>query len=136
ILRDGKSQSMPVTLEAMDKRDAENESASAEHGKPRWGLGLGEVTSDVREQLQAPSNVHGALIQQVQPGSAADNAGLQRGDVIMEVDRKPMQNAADVSKALRDVSQGQDALLLVWSNGGNTFRVMHAPEAAQNNSGS
>jgi serine protease Do len=135
IQRDGKDMSMPVTLEAMDKGDRDNQNASAEHGKPRWGLGLSDVTPDAREQLQTPSNVHGALIEQVQPGSPADNAGLQRGDVIMEVDRKPMQNAADVTKALRDIGQGQDALLLIWSNGGNTFRVMHAAEASQNNSG-
>jgi hypothetical protein len=34
-----------------------------------------------------------------------------------------------VKQALSSVPKGQDALLLVWSNGGNTFRVMHAPES-------
>ena len=72
----------------------------------------------------------------MQPGSPADNAGLQRGDVIMEVDRKPVQNAADVKNALGSVPKGQDALLLVWSNGGNSFRVMHASEASQDGNGS
>ncbi|HKS73451.1 MAG TPA: Do family serine endopeptidase [Terriglobales bacterium] len=132
IQRDGKDMSLPVTLEAMDKSNGDNQNASSEHGKPRWGLGLSDVTPDAREQLQAPANVHGALVQQVQPGSPADNAGLQRGDVIMEVDRKPVQNAADATQALRSIGQGQDALLLVWSNGGNTFRVMHAAEPSQN----
>jgi serine protease Do len=136
VMRDGKNVSVPVTLEAMGSRDKGSEDANAEHGKPRWGVGLSDLTPDTRQQLQAPANVHGALIDQVQPGSAADNAGLQRGDVIQEVDRKPVQNAADVQKALSSVPKGQDALLLVWSNGGNTFRVMHAPEALQNGSGS
>jgi serine protease Do len=66
----------------------------------------------------------------VQPGSPADNAGLQRGDVITEVDRKPVRNAEDVQKALAAVPKGQDALVLVWSNGGNTFRVLHSAEPA------
>jgi len=35
-----------------------------------------------------------------------------------------------VQEALSGVSTGQDALVLVWSNGGNTFRVLHAPEGA------
>jgi serine protease Do len=83
------------------------------------------MTPEMREQLQASGDVHGAVIEQVQPGSAADNAGLQRGDVIVQVNRQPMQNAADVQKALGAVPQGQDALVLVWSNGGNTFRVLH-----------
>ncbi len=89
----------------------------------------------MREQLQAPRDLHGAVIQQVQPGSPADNAGLQSGDVIVEVDRKPVQSAADVQRALSSVPQGQDALLLVWSNGGNTFRVLHAAEANDGDSG-
>ena len=75
----------------------------------------------MREQLQAPSDLHGAVIQQVQPGSPADNAGLQSGDVIVEVDRKPVQNASDVKNALSNVAKGQDALVLVWSTGRQQF---------------
>jgi serine protease Do len=71
----------------------------------------------------------------VQPGTPADNAGLQRGDVILEVNRKPVQNAADVQKALSSVPKGEDALLLVMSNGGSNFLVMHAPEANQADNG-
>jgi serine protease Do len=61
----------------------------------------------------------------VKPGSPADNAGLQRGDVIMEVNRHPVTSAADVAQALAGVPSGQDALVLVWSQGGSTFRVLH-----------
>ena len=53
----------------------------------RWGIGLGDLTPELREQMQAPRDVHGAVIEQVQPGSSADNAGLQRGDIILEVNR-------------------------------------------------
>jgi serine protease Do len=70
------------------------------------------------------------VIENVLPGSAADNAGLQPGDVIVSVNRKPMQNVSDVKQALSSVAKGQDALVLIWSNGGSTFRVMHAPEGA------
>jgi serine protease Do len=63
----------------------------------------------------------------VVPGSSADDAGLQRGDVILQVNHKDTKTAADVQQALSSVPQGQDALVLVWSNGGNSFRVLHAP---------
>jgi serine protease Do len=127
ILRDGKSVSVPVMLEEMGSRDKDGkEVASNGHGKARWGLGVTDITPELRDQLQASSDVHGAVIEQVQPGSAADNAGLQRGDVIVEVNRHPVQNAADVQKALSAIPQGQDALVLVWSSGGTTFRVLHA----------
>jgi hypothetical protein len=39
-----------------------------------------------------------------------------------------VQSAADVREALGNVPKGQDALLLVWSTGGSTFRVLHAPD--------
>ncbi|MGA8311557.1 MAG: Do family serine endopeptidase [Terriglobales bacterium] len=133
VMRDGKNVEVPVTLEAMGSRDkSAKETSDAGHGKPRWGVGLSDITPEVREQLQAPSDLHGAVIQQVQPGSPADNAGLQSGDVIVEVDRKPVQNAADVQKALSSVPKGQDALVLVWSNGGNSFRVLHSAQADDN----
>jgi serine protease Do len=137
VMRDGKSVAVPVTLVAMGSRDRTGkETSDAGHGKPRWGVGLGDLTPDVRQQLQAPETLHGAVIEQVQPGSPADNAGLQSGDVIVEVDRKPVQNAAEVQKALSSVPKGQDALVLVWSNGGNTFRVLHSTESGQSDSGS
>jgi serine protease Do len=124
-LRDGKSVDLPVTLEAMGKGDHDHQSADAGHGKPRWGLGLEELTPDVRQQLQAGEDVHGAVIQQVTPGSPADNAGLQQGEVITEVNRQPVHSVADVQKALSSVPKDSDALVLVWSNAGSTFRVLH-----------
>ena len=124
-LRDGKSVEVPVTLEAMGKSDNDNRSANANHGKPRWGLGLEDLTPDTRQQLQAGEDVNGAVIQQVTPGSPADNAGLQQGEVITEVNRQPVHSAADVQKALASVPKDSDALVLVWSNAGSTFRVLH-----------
>ena len=125
VIRDGNNITVPVTLEAMGNKNGDEESASTEHGKPRWGLGLGDLTSDTREQLQAPKDLHGAVVGSVQPGSPADNAGLQRGDVILEVNRHSVQSASDAVKELGKVESGQDALVLVWSNGGNSFRVLH-----------
>jgi serine protease Do len=124
VMREGKTVSVPVTLEAMSAASG-GATAADEHGKGRWGLSLGDLSSGDRDQLQVPSSVHGAVVEDVQPGSPADNAGLQRGDVIIEVDRHSQQSAADVAKALADVPKGQDALVLVWSRGGNTFRVLH-----------
>jgi serine protease Do len=127
VLRDGKAMNLPVTLEAMGATGRET-AAKGEHGKGRWGLSLGDLSQDVRDQMQLPSNVHGAVVEDVQPGSPADNAGLQPGDVIAEVNRQAEQSAADVAHALSSVPNGQDALVLVWSNGGNTFRVLHPAE--------
>jgi serine protease Do len=124
VVREGKTSSVPLTLGTMEE-SACNASVGGEHGKSRWGLGLSDLSDGDRDQMQLPSDVHGAVVEDVQPGSPADNAGLQRGDVIVEVNRRAQSSATDAAKALSDIPKGEDALVLVWSNGGNTFRVLH-----------
>lgn len=131
VIREGKSLTLPVTLEAMNSRANQGEKSGQEHGKARWGLGLMEVTPDLHDQLQLPSNVQGVAVANVQPGSPADNAGISRGDVILEVNRHGVQSPADVQHELGSVPQGQDALVLIWSRGGSSFLVMHATEGQQ-----
>jgi serine protease Do len=123
-MRDGNPVDLAVTLGTFGG-DRELKTASAENGKPRWGIGLADLSPDIRQQLQINDNVNGAVIERVMPGSPADNAGLQRGDVIIEVNRQPVKSAADVQKALANVAKDGDALVLVYSGGGSTFRVLH-----------
>jgi serine protease Do len=124
VSRDGKTLTIPVTLEPMSSSPVQ-EASDTGNGKGRWGIGLADLTPDLREQIQAPKSVEGAVVENVRPGSSADNAQLQQGDVIVSVNRKPVHSASDVAQALSSVPQGQDALVLVWSNGGTTFRVLH-----------
>ncbi|MFY9842641.1 MAG: Do family serine endopeptidase [Terriglobales bacterium] len=124
VMRDSKPMTVAVTLETLGG-DKGTEVAGSEHGKGRWGLSLADLTADVRNEVQAEPGVHGAVVEDVKPGSPADNAGLQRGDVIMEVNRHAVKSAAEVAQVLSNVPNGQDALVLVWSQGGSTFRVLH-----------
>src|SRR5262249_7630976 len=125
IFRDGKTMSVPVTLESINKKSSEEASAGngEAHGKARWGVGLQNLTPDLRDQLRMPAEMKGVVVGNVVPGSPADNAGLSRGDVIVEVNRKPVQSAEDVKRELGNVPAGKDAMVLVWSNGGSSFRV-------------
>jgi serine protease Do len=127
VMRDDKSTTVDVTLADLNG-GSESETAGKEHGKGRWGITLGELTPELRGQLQASASIHGALVNDVVPGSPADNAGISRGDIIMEVDRKPMKSVSEVGEALTAIPAGQDALVLVWSNGGTTFRVLRSSE--------
>jgi serine protease Do len=136
VLRDGKSLSVPVTLAGLAARAGDAGAKSGEeHGKARWGVGLQELTPELRDQLRLPSDIKGVVVNEVQPGSPADNAGISRGDVIVEVDRHQVQNVADVQRELGVVTQGKDAMFLIWSHGGSSFRVLHAGEAAQGDQG-
>jgi len=129
VVRDSKPATIAVTLEALGG-DKGTETAAGEHGKGRWGLRLADLTPDARNELPADGqrSVHGAIVEDVKPGSPADNAGLQPGDVIMEVNRHGVKSASEAAQALSGVPNGQDALVLVWSQGGSTFRVLHSSQ--------
>jgi serine protease Do len=136
VMREGKALTLPVTLEGLNKKSDETASNSGEaHGKARWGVALENLNADLRDQLQLPSEVKGVVVTNVQPGSSADNAGISRGDVILEVNRKPVQTADDVKRELGNVPSGKDAMVLLWSNGGSSFRVMHATELGADENG-
>ena len=79
VMRDGKTISVPVTLESMDAGDRDHKVAENTGDKPRWGIGIADMTPEVREQLNAPDTLHGAVIERVQPGSPADDARLAAG---------------------------------------------------------
>ena len=127
VMRNGKTLNLPVTLGSMNG-GPEQQVAHNGNGKGRWGIGLGNLTPDVRQQMQLPDNVHGAVVEQVRPGSPADDAGLSNGDVIVSVNRKPTSDAADAAQQLSGIPSGQDALVLIWSNGGQVFRVLHSSQ--------
>jgi serine protease Do len=128
ILRNGSRQSVRVTLGEYKKdtevADADDSKDGGDHNSGKLGLAMGELTPDVRQQLNVPSNVHGAAIEQVRPGSPAEEAGLQPGDVIMEVNRHPATSVNQVASELHGVPTGKNVLLLVWSNGGASYRVV------------
>jgi S1-C subfamily serine protease len=128
VMRDGKSQNYSLNLAALDDKSDNERASNGTHDKARWGVGLTDVSGDARSELQLSDDLKGALVANVQPGSPADNAGLRRGDVILQVNRKDTKSAADAKQALTTIQDGQDALLLVHSNGGNTYRVMHPTE--------
>ena len=133
ILRNGSAQTLSVKVGEYHK-DVEvagdNESAGPQKGK--LGLAVAELTPDVRQQLHIPSQVNGVAVQSVRPASPAEEAGLASGDVILEVNRKPVDSAENVTNAVHSVPAGKDILLLVWSKGGASYRVVHPETGSQN----
>src|SRR5579863_3501355 len=133
ILRDGKPETLSLKVGEYKggSQVAENdEGGSKQRGK--LGLGVGDLTPDMRQQMNIPSQVKGAAVQSVRPASPAEDAGLQPGDVIQEVNRKPVQNAEEFAADVHAAPAGKDILLLVWSHGGASYRVVHPAQSEQN----
>ena len=97
--------------------------ASPKGGK--LGLAVSNLDEQAREQLQIPDDVKGAVIQTVRPGSAAEDAGLQPGDVILEVNRKATASADQFVNQVKANAAGKDVLVLVWSKGNASYRTIH-----------
>ena len=133
ILRDGKPENIHVTVSEFhnsDSEEASNSGAGEQRGK--LGLAVANLSPDVRQQYNIPGNVKGAVVESVRPGSAADDAGLTAGDVILGVDRHPVTDAEDFVNQIHAIPAGKDILLLVWSNGGASYRVVHPERGLQN----
>ncbi len=130
ILRDGKSQTLKLTVgqyagkgTQLAENDSPDGSPAAKPGK--LGLAVANLDGDTRSQLQLPGDVHGVVVEQVRPDSPADNAGLQQGDVILEVNRHPVTSADSFVSSVRGTgSSDQDLLLLVWSHGNSSYRTL------------
>jgi serine protease Do len=133
ILRDGKSETLHVTVGEFHKEAEEaanNQGGDNQHGK--LGLAVANLTPDLRSQFNIPTQIKGAAIESVRPASPADDAGLSAGDVIIEVNRHPVESADNFVNQVHSVATGKDILLLVWSHGGATYRVVHPDQATDN----
>jgi serine protease Do len=135
IIRNGQPMTLSATVGEYHKPGtevADNEQGSGQGNTGKLGLAVDDLNQDVRQQINAPADVHGAVVEQVRPGSPADDAGLQPGDVVVEVNRKPVTSAEQFVSAVHATPAGKDVLLLVWSKGNASYRVLHAGDNNRN----
>jgi serine protease Do len=132
ILRDGKPQTVQVKVGEFhgNTEVADNPGSESQHGA-KLGVAVGELTPELRQQLNIPTQVNGAAIQSVRPASPAEDAGLAPGDVILEVNRHPVQSPDKFVSEVHSAPAGKDILLLVWSRGGTTYRIVHTDQSSQ-----
>jgi serine protease Do len=126
IFRKGVEQEVSVTLGELPSKTA---SAQSEEGAPSAaleGLSVDELTPEIARQLDLPSKTFGVVVSSVQQGSAAEEAGLRRGDVIQEVNHKPVHSVSEFTAAVRQL--GKQSVLLLINRGGNTLYVVVQPD--------
>ncbi|MEO5741510.1 MAG: PDZ domain-containing protein, partial [Vicinamibacterales bacterium] len=85
-----------------------------------FGITLNNVTPEMSRQFELPANAKGAIVTEVDPDSPAARV-LQPGDVIVQVNRKPVTNATEASAALRAVPSGRAVGLLIVRRGQEQF---------------
>lgn len=117
LFRDGKEREVAVTLGELP---AEKQAAEAEQSpeSSREGISVEGLTPQILRQLELPATTNGVLVSNVQEGSAAADAGLRRGDVIQEVNRKPVGSVTEFRQAIK--LAGKNSVLLLVNRGGQT----------------
>jgi serine protease Do len=111
VLRDGQTKDVTVKVGTLpNEQTASNDNpASAHHAQ--IGLALAPLSPDVREQLNVPDGTNGVVVQGVQPGSPAETAGLQPGDLIVGVGDHPVTSPAEAATAMHAAINGSDHAL-------------------------
>ena len=90
------------------------------------GVDVQNLTPDILQQLGLPSNTRGVVVVDVARGSPAEMAGLQRGDVIEQVNRHPVDSVSQYEREVR-MAGNQSVVLLVNRGGTTAFVVVQAP---------
>ena len=125
VMRDGKKQTLSLTVKELpgSEQIAKNDSTSKDNSDSLNGVTVSDIDGQARNRLDLPQNIKGAVITDVDQDSPAYDAGLRPGDVIVEINRKPVTNADQAVKLTENVKD-KTVLVKVWSKGGSHFVVV------------
>ena len=118
VVRDGKN--VPVKIRVEELTEAKI-AAQSRAPVQSFGMKLDDITPQWRQQFGVRDKT-GVIVVNVDPGGLAEDAGIQTGDLIKEVDRKPVRNLADFNSAMAKLKQGEPVLMLL-KRGKQTFFV-------------
>ena len=126
VLRDGKTRTLEVTPKELPGSELAANSRSGGDADDKGtlnGVSVSDLEEAARAEMKVPSHVKGALVTDVRPDSPAYQAGLRPGDVILEIDRKPVTDAQDAVQ-LTEKDDDKRSLLRIWSKGGTRYVVV------------
>src|SRR3989449_960786 len=122
LIRNGKKQDATITVADRAKlfasRLGEEEEGNGDNTpkESKLGLSVRALTQDMADRLDVPAG-KGVIVQEVKPGSFAEDVGLQRGDIILEVNKQPVNGEEEFSKVVSTLKSGQDVVFLVRQRG-------------------
>ncbi len=125
ILRNGKEYELLVSIAELPKEaaGAPSEPSSQEMQKNAFtDITVMDLTKEIARQIGLQAGEKGAVVVRVEPGSAADDAGLKKGDVIQEIDRKRVTGVGDFNKIISSIGPSDTTLLFV-NRAGKRFYI-------------
>ncbi len=125
VLRNGETREITLTLGEAPAGKGANATENAEENSPMRGVQVEELNDSVRRELGLGSDVKGVVVTDVPDGSPAQDAGLQRGDVIEQVNRQTVNSVSDYRRLIEQA--GKQAVVLLVDRGGATTFVVIQP---------
>jgi serine protease Do len=122
FLRNGKPQETTVTIADRAKlfaarlNEDEGENGDSTPKQNKFGVAVRKLTPEMADKLDIPSG-KGVIVQDVKPGSFAEDVNLSRGDVILEVNKQPVNSEDDLARVESSLKSGQDVVFLVRPRG-------------------
>jgi serine protease Do len=120
VLRNGENLTLKVTVGQRPVDVAETFKSSRPEGHSRLGITAENISPDAQREMNLTSR-QGALVTEVQPGSPAEEGGLQAGDVIHEFNHKPVNTAAELQHFARQLGDNSTVLLKIEREGQTFF---------------
>jgi serine protease Do len=118
VMREGKQVSLPITVGELQDNEIVASSEESE-----LGLTAQPVTPDIAQSLGL-ERAEGLVISSVKPGSAAEEAGLRSGDVIIQVNRRPVKNIEEYNREITRSEKGKPVLFLVRRGQSSLFLAL------------
>jgi len=119
LIRNGSPRELPVKLAEMPTETAKVKTGEEGVEKAMDGVEVSNLNPQISEQLNLPPSTKGVVVTDVDPASKMAEAGLQKGDVIEEVNHQPVKNVSEFQSAVR--KGGSDPLFLVNREGRTLF---------------
>jgi serine protease Do len=119
VMRDGKREKIRVEIGEMETPELAD-TAAANPSPESFGLRTQTLTKELAERLGIEED-HGVVIAEVEPDSPAEEAGLRRGDVIVEVDKKEVEDTAELKELLQ---KADDRALVAVRRGRSSLYVV------------
>ena len=130
VLRDGSTKTLDVTVKELPDSEplAKSDSHRGDDSEALKGVAVADLDTQSRRQFNIPETVRGAIVKDVEEGSAAAEAGLRPGDVILEINKQPVKGAEDAVR-LTENPKDKTTLLRLWREGGSRFLVVDESKA-------
>ena len=123
VYRNGQKREVTATLREFPEK-TETAAAPTQGQNAAEGIQVENLTADMAEQLNLPAGTRGVIVSRIDPDGNAAESGLQRGDVIQEVNHKPVNSVDQFRAAMSAAGQNQPVLLLVNRGGTTAFAVI------------